>query len=72
MMPTHTPGRKKLLLLVQSRANPKVSAYAHLYGPQDYNEMPFAPIGIEDSIHGKPTRRKIFVENYKKAYVLAN
>ena len=42
-----------LNLLCQSNAMPKVSAYAHLSGPFDYNKMPLAPMGWEVQIHTK-------------------
>jgi len=31
---------QQLNLLRQSNANPKISTYAHLYGPHDYNALP--------------------------------
>ena len=41
----------QLNLLQQSNANPKVSAYAHIYGPHNYNTTPFVPIGMEALVH---------------------
>eukprot|EP00804_Cyclotella_cryptica_P003874 CCRYP_015759-RA/>CCRYP_015759-RA protein AED:0.31 eAED:0.31 QI:0/0/0/1/0/0/3/0/812 len=49
---------RQLNLLRQSNANPKISAYAHLYGPHDYNAAPFVPLGMEALVHDKPHRRK--------------
>jgi hypothetical protein len=43
----------QLLLLQQSRVNPNMSAYAHLYGQHDYNKHPFVPIRMEALVHGK-------------------
>eukprot|EP00804_Cyclotella_cryptica_P020576 CCRYP_003416-RA/>CCRYP_003416-RA protein AED:0.30 eAED:0.30 QI:0/0/0/1/1/1/3/0/460 len=36
---------RQLNLLRQSNANSKISEYAHLYGPHDYNALPFVPLG---------------------------
>ncbi|KAL7475283.1 hypothetical protein ACHAW6_001205 [Cyclotella cf. meneghiniana] len=47
-----------LNLLRQSRVAPKVSAYAYLNGPHDYNRMPLAPLGCEVQVHDKSMRRK--------------
>jgi hypothetical protein len=46
----------QLLLLRQSRVNPNMSAYAHLYGQHDYNKHPFVPIGMEALVHDKPRK----------------
>ena len=40
-----------LNLLRQSNANPKLSAYAYMCGPFDYNRMPLAPMGCKVQIH---------------------
>jgi hypothetical protein len=40
-------------LIQQSNATPNVSAYVHLSGPFDYNEMPLAPMGCEAQVHEK-------------------
>jgi hypothetical protein len=42
-----------LNLLCQPNATPKVSAYAHLNGPFDYNKMPLAPMGCAVQVHKK-------------------
>ena len=47
---------RQLNLLQQLNANPKVSAYAHIYGPHNYNMTPFVPIGMEALVHDKPNR----------------
>jgi hypothetical protein len=60
----------QLLLLCQSRVNPRVSAYAHVYGQHDYNAEPFVPIGMETLVHEKPHRRRTFAEHCKKGFVL--
>ena len=42
---------EKLLLLGKLRANPKISAYEHLYVPHDYSMLPFVRIIIEALIN---------------------
>ena len=61
---------RQLLLLQQSNAHPKLSAYAHVYGPHNYDAHPFVPIGMETLVHEKPRRRKTFAEHCKKGFVL--
>jgi hypothetical protein len=46
-----------LNLLRQSRINPKVSAYAQLYGHYDFNQAPMAPPGTRVVAHEKPQQR---------------
>jgi hypothetical protein len=46
-----------LNLVRQSRLNPKVSAYAHLYGHYDFNQAPMAPPGTRVIAHEKPKQR---------------
>ena len=60
----------QLLLLRQSRVNPNMSAYAHLYGQHDYNKHPFVPIGMEALVHDKPQMRRTYAEHCRKAFVL--
>ena len=40
-----------LNLLRASNTTPTVSAYAHLFGPFDYNKMPLAPMGCKVHVH---------------------
>ena len=40
--------------------NPKVSEYAQVYGPHNYNAEPFMPIRLETLVHGKLKRRGAF------------
>ena len=63
-------AERQLLLLQQSNVHPKLSAYAHVYGPNNYNAHPFVPIGMEMLVHKNPKRRKTFAEHCKKAFVL--
>ena len=60
----------QLHLLRQSNANPKISTYAHLFGPHNYNATPFVPIGMTSMIHDKPNRRKTFDQHCTKGWVL--
>jgi hypothetical protein len=50
-------------LLRQSNVAPKVSAYAYLHGPFDYNRMPLAPLGCACQFHVKPGRRSTWGEH---------
>jgi hypothetical protein len=47
-----------LNLLRQSNVTPKISAYAHLHGPFEYNNHPLAPMGTAVQMHEKPSQRK--------------
>ena len=47
----------QLNLQRQSRTVPKVSAYAHHYGPYDFNAHPLAPLGTAVEYHVKPATR---------------
>ena len=47
-----------LNLLRPARINPKLSAYAYLFGLFNYNATPLAPPGIKCQIHEKPNQRK--------------
>ena len=44
-------------LLCQFNATPTVSAYAHMFGPFNYNKMPLAPMGCNVQVHGKSSKR---------------
>ena len=46
-----------LNLLRGSRLNPKLSAWAQLYGHYDFNRTPIAPPGIRVLVHDKPANR---------------
>ena len=46
-----------LNLMRGSRINPKLSAYAQLFGLFDYNRTPLAPPGTRAIIHDKPSNR---------------
>ena len=61
---------RQLNLLRQSNTNPKISAYAHLYGPHNYNALPFIPLGMEALVHDKPNRRKTYAQHCSKGWVI--
>jgi hypothetical protein len=61
----------QLNLLCQSNANPKISAYAHLYGPHDYNALPFVPLGMEALVHDKPNQCKTYAQHCSKGWVIS-
>ena len=50
--------------------NPKIYAYAYVYGPHNYNAVTFVPIGIETLVHDKPKIRGTFAEHCSKGFVL--
>ena len=60
----------QLKILRQSNANPKISAYAHLYGPHDYNALPFVPLGMDALVHDKPNRRKTYAQHCPTGWVI--
>eukprot|EP00804_Cyclotella_cryptica_P013052 CCRYP_002364-RB/>CCRYP_002364-RB protein AED:0.23 eAED:0.12 QI:0/-1/0/1/-1/0/1/0/316 len=61
---------QQLNLLRQSNANPRISAYAHLYGPHDYNASPFVPLGMEALAHDKPHRRKTYAQHCSRGWII--
>ena len=50
----------QLLILRQSKSNPSISAFAHVYGHHDYNKHPFVPIGMEALVHDCPHARRTY------------
>jgi hypothetical protein len=60
----------QLLLLRQSKANPNISAYAHVYGHHNYNRHPFVPIGMKALVNDQPHKRRSFAQHCRKAFVL--
>ena len=62
---------KQLCLQRQTNANPNVCTYTHLYGPHDYNAVPFVPIGMECMVHDKPAKRRSFAQHCTKGWVLS-
>ena len=67
-----------LLLQAESTLNmmrptniaPMVSAYTYMYGQQDYNKMPMAPVGCTALFHVKSNIRKIWDSNAINEYYL--
>ena len=47
-----------LNLLRNSRINPNLSAYGHVWGNFDFNKTPIAPLGIKLLVHIKPEIRE--------------
>ncbi len=55
----------------QSRVNPSMSAYAHVYqGQHDYNKHPFVPIRMELLVHVKPYKQRTYAQHCDKGYVI--
>ena len=50
-------GVLTLNLLRNARGNPKLSAWAYLFGPFNYKKTPLAPPGIKIMIHNKTEKR---------------
>ncbi|KAL7474771.1 hypothetical protein ACHAW6_000725, partial [Cyclotella cf. meneghiniana] len=50
---------QQLILLRQSNNNPKISAYAHLYRPHNYNALPFVSLGMEPLSTTNPTDTRL-------------
>ena len=46
-----------LNLCRNARVNPRISAYAYVFGPFDFNKTPLAPPGTKVVVHAKPTDR---------------
>ena len=44
-------------LLRKSRLNPKLSAWAYLFGNHDFNRHPLLPPGTKIVLHAKPGKR---------------
>jgi hypothetical protein len=62
---------RQLLLLQQSRVNPGMSAYAHVYkGQHDYNKHPFVLIKMELLVHIKPHKHRTYAQHCDKGYVI--
>jgi hypothetical protein len=61
---------RQLLLLCQSKANPNILAYAHVYGHHDYNCHPFIPIGMEALVNNQHHKYCLFAQHFRKAFVL--
>jgi hypothetical protein len=61
----------QLLLLRQSRVNPGMSAYVHVYqGQHDYNNHLFVPIEMELLVHIKPYKQQTYAQHCDKGYII--
>ena len=63
-------AERQIILVSQTNLNPKISAYAYVYGQHEYNSAPFVPIVMESLVHDKPNKIKTFAEHCRKGYVL--
>ena len=62
---------QQLLLLRQSRVNPGMLAYAHVYqGQYNYSKHPFVPIRMESLMHINPHKRQTYAQHCKTGYVI--
>ena len=61
---------RQFMLIRQSNVNPQISAYAHVYGPHNYDDEQFFPIGMESLVQDNPRQKTSFAEHCKKGYVL--
>ena len=57
-----------LNLLRASRVNPKLSAYAYLFGNFDFNKTPLAPPGTKVAVHIKPGNRPSWGHHVELGY----
>ena len=59
-----------LNLLRNSRVTPRLSAYAYLNGPYDFNKCPMAPPGTLIAVHIKPNKRASWAAHSKRAWYI--
>jgi hypothetical protein len=57
-----------LNLLRSSRVNPRLSAYAQIYGAFDFSRTPLAPLGTRVLVHVKPDQRGTWEPHGKPGY----
>ena len=58
-------------MLRQANVNPKISAYAYLNGPFDFNATPLAPLGCPVLTHDKPNIRGTWALNASDGWYIA-
>eukprot|EP00956_Cyclotella_meneghiniana_P022012 scaffold40896_cov41-Cyclotella_meneghiniana.AAC.1 len=63
-------GQDTLNLLRASRVNPKLSAYALLNGPYNFNKVPLAPVETKSLVFIDPSNRKTFEQHALDAWYL--
>ena len=56
--------------LIARHTHPKLLAYAHVYGPHNYDAHALVPIGMEMLVYEKTPRRKTFAKHCKKGFVV--
>ena len=61
-----TVATSPIQIWCKSHVNPKISAYAQVYGTHDYIAAPFLPIGTETLVYDNPKRRGTFEDNCSK------
>jgi hypothetical protein len=61
---------RQVNMLRMSNVAPKVSAYAHLYGPHDFNRHPWAPLGIAVHVYIPPDKRRSWSVKSKKGHYI--
>ena len=59
-----------LNLLRKATVNPRLSAYAYLFGQFDFNATPLAPPGTKVLIHSKPANRASWDPNGKEGWYI--
>ena len=59
-----------LNLLRTSRINPKLSAYAQIFGLFDYNATPLAPLGTKAFVHERVEQRATYADHGNIGYVI--
>ena len=59
-------------MLRKSRVEPGKSSFQVLYGDDDYNANPFAPLGVEVELHEMPNKRATWGAHTKKGYYIGN
>jgi hypothetical protein len=59
-------------MLPQATFTPTVSAYTYLWGQQDYNANPFAPLGCKVEAHIMPDARKTWAAHTASGYYIGN
>ena len=59
-----------LNLLRNARVHPKLSSYAYIFGPYDFNKNPLCPPGTKCIIHSKPTHRASWEYHGKEAWTI--
>ena len=60
-----------LNLLRNARVNPKLSAWAYLFGPYNFQAHPMAPPGTLVAAHAKPNKRASWAPHCRKAWYIA-